>query len=107
MPQFLKNLLNKIKEWWAKFTTRQKVLMISLAAIVVIALSVLAVVLNRPNMVVLVHAESPKQAGEIKTLLDGDNGVAYEMSQDGLIFYVEDKDFANATILLASNSIPT
>ena len=107
MPQFLKNLLNKIKEWWAKFTTRQKVLLISLAAIVVIALIVLAVVLNRPNMVVLVHAESPKQAGEIKTLLDGDNGVAYEMSQDGLVFYVEDKDFANATILLASNSIPT
>ena len=107
MPQFLRNLLEKIKNWWAKFTGRQKALLISLAAIVVIALIILGTVLNQPKMVTLVIADTPKKAGEIKTLLDGDATIPYEMSSDGLTFYVEDKDYANATILLASNSIPT
>ncbi len=107
MPQFLRNILDKIKEWWKKFTTRQKVLIIGLAAVVVVALIILGVVMNQPNMVVLARAESPKQAGEIKTLLDSDGTIEYEMNQTGDIFYVEDKDFANGTILLASNSIPT
>ena len=107
MPQFLRNLIDRIAEWWKKFTTRQKVLLISLAAVVVVALIILAVALTRPNMVVLANAEDAKQAGEIKTLLDGDGSIPYEMSETGLTFYVEDKNFANATILLASNSIPT
>ena len=106
MPERLQQLFKRIAEWWAKFTTRQKALMISLAGIVVTALIILAVVLSQPKMVVLATCDSTKQSGEIKTLLDGES-VKYELSTDGMTFYVEEKDYATASILLGSNGIPS
>lgn len=106
MPERLQQILNRIREWWNKFTTRQKALLISLVAIVVTALIILAAVLSQPNMVVLAITETPADAGKIKDLLDGES-VSYKMSDDGLTFYVEDKDYANASILLGTNGIPS
>lgn len=106
MPERLQGILNRIGEWWKKFTTRQKALLISLAAIVVTALIILGVVVSKPTMVVLATCDTTAQAGTIKELLDGES-VAYELSTDGLTFYVEDKDYATASILLGSNGIPS
>ena len=106
MPERLQQLLKRIQEWWSKFTTRPKALMISLAAIVVTALIILGVVLSQPKMVVLATCDTTKQSGEIKTLLDGES-VKYELSTDGMTFYVEEKDYATASILLGSNGIPS
>lgn len=106
MPERLQQILTRLREWWQKFTTRQKALLISLAAVVVTALIILGVVVSQPNMVVLAICESTSEAGTIKNLLDGES-VAYEMSTDGLTFYVEDKDYANASILLGTNGIPS
>ena len=33
MPDRLKAILEKIKEWWLKFTTKQKTLLISITAV--------------------------------------------------------------------------
>jgi len=38
MPDRLKAILEKIKEWWLKFTTKQKTLLISITAVVILAL---------------------------------------------------------------------
>lgn len=35
MPDRLKAILEKIKEWWLKFTTKQKTLLISITAVVI------------------------------------------------------------------------
>ena len=42
MPDRLKAILEKIKEWWLKFTTKQKTLLISITAVVILALVILA-----------------------------------------------------------------
>ena len=42
----------------------------------------------------------------MKDLLDGES-ISYQMSQDGLIFYVDAKDEAAASILLGKNDIPS
>ena len=44
MPEKLKQILNKIAEWWKKFSTKQKALIISIVAVVVVALAILAAV---------------------------------------------------------------
>lgn len=106
MPENVQNILNKIKEWWKKFSVKQKTLLISLTAIVVLTLVILAVVMNRPDMVTLISCEDATQASEVKNLLEGE-GIPYDVSQDGLTFQVNAKDEADASILLGSNAIPT
>ena len=106
MAERLQQLLNKIQEWWKKFTTRQKALLISLVAIVVVALIILGVIVSQPKMVTLVTCETTATASEVKDVLDGDS-VTYEISSDGLTFSVEESDYATASILLGSNGIPS
>lgn len=107
MPEQLQNILNRILEWWKKFNTKQKALLVSITAAVLLALGILAAVVSQPNMVPLVVCQDTKESGQVKSLLDGDSSVKYEMSSDGLTFYVDEKDYAVASILLGTNNIPS
>lgn len=107
MPEQLQKIVNQILEWWKKFNTKQKVLLGSIVATIILALVILAVVVSNPTMVTLIECANTTEAGEVKDLLDSDGSISYEMSQDGLTFYVEDADEAVASILLGQNSIPT
>lgn len=106
MTDRLKAIPNQILEWFKKFSTKQRMLLISLAAVVVIALGILYVVLSRPTKVLLKEAESTKQAAEIQNLLE-EAALDYSVTDNGLIFSVNKKDLANANILLGENSIVT
>lgn len=107
MPEQLQKIVNQILDWWKKFNTKQKALLISIAATIFLALVILAVVVGKPTMEVLVECETTAEAGQVKELLDSENTIAYEMSQDGLIFYVDANDLGEASILLGQNGIPT
>ena len=102
MPEQVQNILNKITEWWKKFNTKQKALLISIVAVIIVALAILAAVVSKPNMVTLHECQTTAEAGTVKDLLDGES-ISYQMSQDGLIFYVDAKDEAAASILLGKN----
>lgn len=106
MPENVQNVLNKGKDWWTKFSTKQKTLIISITAAVMIALVILAVVMNQPHMVLLAECENTKQASEVKNLLDEEN-IKFDVSSDGLVFHINEKDLSAANILLGSNEIPT
>lgn len=110
MPERLQNTLtdrfNAILEWWKRCTVKQKTLFISITAVIVIALGILAAVMSRPKMVTLITCEDATQAAEVKNLLE-EEGIQADISQDGLTFSVRSKDESNASILLGSNNIPT
>ena len=106
MPERVQNSLNRIKEWWKKFSIKQKTLLLSITAVIILALVILAVVMNRPNMVTLITCENTKEASQVKELLEGEN-INAEISSDGLTFSIDKKDESNASILLGSNGIPT
>ncbi len=105
MPENVQNIINKIGEWWKKFSIKQKTLLVSITAVIVLALVILAVVMNQPTMVPLVTCENAKQASQVKELLAGEN-IDAQVSPDGLSFSVNVKDQANASILLGANNIP-
>lgn len=107
MPEQVQKILNRVLEWWKKFNTKQKALLASIAAVIIIALVILAVVVSQPNMVLLVQCDTTSEAGSVKDLLDSDSSITYEMSSDGLTFYVEEDDKATASILLGTNGVPT
>ena len=73
MPDKLKELLDRIKEYWNKFEKKQKQMIISVAAVVVLALCLLAWTLTRTTFVHLIKLETTSDAASVKNLLD-ENG---------------------------------
>lgn len=106
MPEQVQKILDKVVEWWKQFNTKQKTLLISIAAVILVALGILAAVVSTPQMETLITCASTAEAGEVKSLLESE-GISYELSDDGLVFEVKKEDKANASILLGSNEIPT
>lgn len=106
MPEQVKKILDKIVEWWKKFNLKQKVLMISATAVVLLALIILAVVSTKPNYITIYSAADTKEASKIKTVLDSDSSIKYKVSDDGLTFSVDKKQEAAASILLGENDFP-
>lgn len=105
MPERLKQILERILDWWKKFNRKQQILLVSTVAVVAVAIGLTAFFMTRPKKVELTTCEDTKQAGEVKQLLT-DNSIEYEISTDGLVFTINAADEANARILLGSNSLP-
>ncbi|MCM1105652.1 MAG: flagellar biosynthesis protein [Blautia sp.] len=106
MPEQLQKLINRISEWWKKFTSRQKALMLSLTAVVILALAILAVVMTRPVYVPLIDAGDYKEASAIKDILDADGTIKYRVSNTTK-FEVDKDDESDANMLLGSNNYAT
>ena len=53
MPEKLKEILGKIKEWWGKFTARQRTIIIAIAAVVIFTLVIIVYVISRPKYIKL------------------------------------------------------
>jgi flagellar M-ring protein FliF len=104
MPERIQTILNRIIEWWKQFTSRQKALLISAVAVVVMSLGILGFVVTRPTNMDIVTAKDATEANTIKGLFDGQS-IWYEQSQDGMTFTIHKKDEADATILLGTNGI--
>ncbi len=107
MPEQIQKILERVLEWWKKFNNKQRILLISITAGVLLALGILAYAVSRPTMVELIICENAKQASEVNTLLSSDSSIHYEVSNDGLQFKVDVRDEAAASYLLAANEIPT
>ena len=104
MADRLKALWQKILDWWNQFTDKQKTLIVGAGSVILLTIIILVSVLNKPQYVLLVNANSTKEASEIKELLDS-NSINYKMSDDGLEFKVLKKDQGNASLLLGANDI--
>ncbi|MDE7063269.1 MAG: flagellar biosynthesis protein, partial [Lachnospiraceae bacterium] len=106
MPERIVEILGKIKDWWLKFSTKQKTLVISITAVVVIALVILSVIMTRPTMVHLITCTDQTESAKVRDLLSGE-GLDFDVSSDGLVYTINAKDQSSANILLGSNNIPT
>ena len=106
MPEQLQNILGKGTEWWKKYSTKQKILLVSLTACVMLALVILAVVMTRPQYVPLYDAENYKEASAVKELLDGNGEIDYQIDNT-THFQVNKKDESKANMLLGANNYAT
>ena len=101
---WLKSLPAKFMIWWEKFTSRQKIAIISLAAAVIAAFIILIAIVTRPQYITIYTAESPKEAQSVIDLLTN-NEIAYKTSEDGLVIKIEKKDYTTTNLLLGTNDI--
>lgn len=105
MPEQVKQILDRILEWWKKFNNRQRVILISAFSVIMIALVILGVVMTTPNMEVLHVCENYSEAAKIKEILDSDETINYEFVENTLTFRVEEADLGTASMLLGSSEI--
>ena len=105
MPEQVKQILEKIVEWWKKFNNKQRIALVSAFSVVMIALVILAVVMTTPTTTVLYRCEDYAEAAKIKELLDSDESIEYTFDERTLSFVVIEEDEAAASMLLGSNQI--
>ena len=108
MADKFKEIPAKLLAWWNKYTSKQKTIIISIAAGVVLALAILVTVLTRPQYEPLVVCESTKEAAAIIELLEGASpAIDYVYSEDGYQIKVEKSQIGQANLLMGANNIPT
>ena len=100
----LKELGNRIMEWWNRFTSKQKTLIVAVVAALIIALVYIVYSLNRPVYVPLRECETTKEASEVTELLDGE-GYHYQITNDGLNITILEEELGRANLLLGANNI--
>ena len=100
----LKELGNKIMEWWNRFTAKQKTLIVSVIAVLIIALVIIVTSLTRPEYVLLRECATTKEASEVTDLLEAE-GYNYEITDDGLNISILDEQLGQANLLLGANNI--
>lgn len=104
MAERLKEILNKVLEWWNKFSTKQKTFIISAGAGLILALAILITLLMRPKYVLLINCESPKEAAQVTELLKKE-GLDYKVSDDAYQVRINQNQQSQASMLLAVNDI--
>ena len=106
MPEQLQTILNRIVEWWKKFNNKQRILLISIIAVIIFALTLLYFLISQPKYVLLIECEDSAQAATVRDLLDSDSSIDYKVDNE-LRFEVEESDEVNAEMLLGQNNIPS
>lgn len=101
MPEKLKEILQKAMDWWNRFTSRQKTIIIGLSASVVFAFAIVIYVTSQPKYTDLITCENAARAAEVQALLDSAN-IKYKPSMDGLKFSVESGQYPTAVWALGS-----
>jgi flagellar M-ring protein FliF len=100
----LKAIQTKIVEFWNRFTSKQKTLIVSISAAVIFTMIALIVLLNRTQYVQLVTFDNTADAASASDILT-EAGIKYEVSSNGLVFSVDEKNESAARLALGQNNI--
>ena len=104
MLERLKQIPKKIQELWKKYTAKQRAIIVSTVAVVVLALIILIVVLNRTNYEKLLTFENTANAKSAMAILT-DNAIENRLNADNLTVEVNVKQKQEAVLALADSSI--
>lgn len=91
----LKEIQAKVLEWWNKFTSKQKTIIIAIVAIVIFAFAILIYAFSRPQYVRLMNCETVTEADTAMSALES-AGIDCRLSNDGLHIDVNVKQTSEA-----------
>ena len=102
----LKEIQEKILEWWNKFTSKQKTVIIGIGAVVIFTFAILIYIFSRPQYILLTTCSTTSDASTVTGILDS-AGVTYTVSNDGLqISVVTSQESAANLALGAAGFLP-
>ncbi|MBD5459569.1 MAG: flagellar M-ring protein FliF [Lachnospiraceae bacterium] len=101
MQEKAKELLQKVLDWWNRFTSKQKTVIIGIAAVVVFTFAILIYVFTKPQYTVWRTCETTTEASEVRQILE-DAEVTYEISSDALVIRVLTSQLGQANLALGA-----
>lgn len=106
MVERLKQIPSRIVEMWKNLTKKQRVLILSVVAVVIMTLLVLYFVLSKVEYTTLYKFEDTASASKMIELLK-DNGIDYKLESDNVTVCVNSKQYQDAVVVMGTNDIPT
>ena len=97
----LKAIPKRLLEIWNNWTKKQKTLIVSAVAVLVVAVIILAAVLTRPDYETLTTCQDYNEMSQVTTLLSG-SSYDYKVADNTLTVQVRKQDLTAAKMLIAS-----
>jgi len=104
MGDRVKKILDRIREIWKGWTAKQRTMIISAAAVVIVAIAIVAFVLNQPNYKVLTTCKDYSEMNSVTSVLT-DNTIKYKINDNTMVVYVKKADLTKAKMIIASEDI--
>lgn len=106
MVERLKQIPSWIVEMWKNLTKKQRVLILSVIAVVVMTLLVLYFVLSKVEYTTLYKFEDTASASKMVELLKSNN-IEYKLESDNVTVSVNSKQYQDAVVVMGTNDIPS
>lgn len=106
MPDRIQQIFQRFLDFWNRYNRRQKTIVLSSLAAVILTLVILVAVLSRPQYEDLTSCENYNEMSQITTILT-ENGYKYQTNESTMTIQVRSKDLLNARMLLATSNIET
>lgn len=104
MQERLKELPKKFLEYWNKWTSKQKTIVVSAVSGVILLIGILVFVLGRTKFVDLYTYQDTKTASQVVTLLQG-NSITTKLASDNLTVKVDEKRYSEAIMAVATSDL--
>lgn len=100
MAEKLKGLLGKILEWWNKFTSKQKTIIVAIAAVVILTMAIIIYAFTRTQYERLGTYATSKEGAEVVSILEASD-IPHKESDDLSVIWVEKGKLSAAIYALA------
>lgn len=104
MREKVKEIPEKFKAFWDKYTSKQKTIVIAIICVVLIAIGVVAWLASRPTWSKFQVFDSVDDANTMTKALD-DQSIIWKASSDGKTIYVHQDDMTNALYAMSDNGL--
>ncbi len=100
MQERLKELPKKFLEYWNKWTSKQKTIIISAVAVVIVMIAIFVMVLGRTKYTELGTFEDTKTASQVVSLLK-ENTIETKLASDNLTVMVDEEKYMDAVMTVS------
>lgn len=104
MQERIKEIPTKLVEFWKKYSSKQKTIIIAVVCVVLFAIGLTAYLVSRPTWVQFQRFGNLEDANKMTSALT-EKGIAYDASDDGLTIYVHKGDMTDALYAMSENGL--
>ncbi len=105
MAERLRQILDRIVETWKNWTKKQKTIIISSVAVIIVAVAIVVYVLNRPDYQVLTTCKDYTEINSVTSALDEAGYSDYVIDDKTMVVRVPKSNLTNAKMAIASADI--
>lgn len=104
MQERIKEIPTRFVEFWKKYSSKQKTIIIAIICVVLFAIGLTAYFVSRPTWVQFQRFENLDDANTMTSALT-EQGISYKASDDGMTVYVHKGDMTNALYTMSDNGL--